>query len=90
MRGYDHSRCAACGTAYTSSEPLQDMPGKPLSVSSSPSDESTGHKTRKKDVSMNWIEAPGPVLPSAKSMAVKAAILNCFEEDKKTKIIIPT
>ena len=87
-RGYDQVRCSECGTAYTSTERLEDTTGKPLS--SSESDEGTGRKGKKKDPTMNWIEAPGPVLPSAKSVAVKAAILNFVEEDPHQKIIIYT
>lgn len=92
-KGHNQARCNECGAAYTSSEALQDTPGKPLSTSSDESDDKPGAKRKKeskKDSGIDWISAPGPVLPSAKTLAVKAAILNFFADDPHTKIIIYT
>ena len=38
----------------------------------------------------NWISMTGEICPSAKTQAIKAQILNWFEEDPNVKIIIYT
>ena len=38
----------------------------------------------------DWIAMKGEILPSAKTQAVKAQVLNWLEEDKTTKIVIYT
>lgn len=45
-------------------------------------------KKAKKDKTDDWIDMKGEVLPSAKTQAVKAQVLNWLEEDPDAKIII--
>lgn len=89
-RGHDQARCSECGTAYTYCHSLDDVPQPKASSSSSPDDEKSAKNKKKNDHGLDWINAPGEVLPSAKTMAVKTAILNYLEKDRNTKIIIYT
>ena len=87
-RGHDQARCAECGSGYTATEPLEDTPVMKLS-NTSESDGNLNQKGKKKPA-FDWIAQPGPVLPSAKTAAVKAAVMNFFQDDPDTKIIIYT
>ena len=91
-RGHDQARCSECGAAYTYSEPLEDVPESFKSTSSTEPEAGKKSKSKKNkhDSGIDWISAPGEILPSAKTVAVKAAIINYFEEDPLTKIIVYT
>lgn len=89
-RGQDQARCSECGEAYTSSQPcedLEDLHVRETSTSTDPLKEKTT-KGKKKDESDSWLDMKGEVLPSAKTRATKAALLNAFEEDPKAKVIV--
>lgn len=48
-------------------------------------------KNRQEDISEDWLSLAGAeVLPSAKTLAIKAQILNWTREDPKVKIIVYT
>ncbi|KAK5160796.1 hypothetical protein LTS14_001809 [Recurvomyces mirabilis] len=92
-RGHDQARCAECGEAYTSTKPCQDF-------TTAQQRDSTGNgssmpsasppKKGKDDELEDWINMRGEVLPSAKTMAAKAQILNWMEEAPDAKIIVFT
>ena len=89
-RGHDQAKCSECGTAYTHCRAIEDIP-EPAKHSNSSEAETLGKgRSKKKADGLDWISAPGEVLPSAKTVAVKAAVMNFFAEDPKTKIIIYT
>lgn len=94
-KGQDVFLCPKCGEAYGDHAPcvgfedaLRRVEAKfPASVrrksnSSSPQDDC--------GTQMDWLENPDYVLPSAKTLAVKAQILNWFATDKDARIIIFT
>ena len=70
-RGHDQARCSECGAAYTYSESLEDVPEGKARTSSSDAeaDKVVKSKKKKNDSGLDWISAPGEILPSAKTMA---------------------
>ncbi|KAJ9628043.1 hypothetical protein H2203_003265 [Taxawa tesnikishii (nom. ined.)] len=103
-KGLDGARCSECGEQYTSSKPcvgIESFEARETTVSEGTSDSEVhllrrsgkkkekNRKKRESDVS-DWIDEWGEVMPSAKTMAVKAQVLNWLEEDPTTKIIIYT
>lgn len=89
-RGYDRAKCSECGESYTGTQPCEDLESfETRDTSSSPNDApKSKDKKGKKDES--WLTVAGEILPSAKTRAVKAQILNWIEEDENVKIIIYT
>ncbi|KAK3062188.1 hypothetical protein LTS18_004636, partial [Coniosporium uncinatum] len=93
------SRCFECGDLYFKSWPCKDLKVdgmSPLNGDSSDSDRETAYmkpkgkkgkgKTAKEK---DWIDMAGAnVLPSAKTIAIKAQILNWVAENPKVKIIV--
>ena len=82
--GHDMARCSECGESYTSTQPCEGLdtfqsrntstttPGaKPTTDSS----KGKGKNTKMED----WIGAKGEVLPSAKTRAIKAQVINWLE-----------
>ena len=69
-RGHDQARCSECGTAYTHCEAIEDIPE---TTKNSTSSEAETLKGKKKADGLDWISAPGEVLPSAKTLAVKVS-----------------
>jgi hypothetical protein len=73
-RGHDQARCSECGTAYTHCEAIEDIPETTENSSSSEAETLVGKgKGKKKADGLDWISAPGEVLPSAKTVAVKVS-----------------
>lgn len=91
-KGQDHSRCAECGEAFMSSEPCDaltefEADAQSASDATVPTRKPINGKRNDFD---DWMNVKGEVLSSAKTRAVKAQIMNWFEEDDKQKIIIYT
>ncbi|KAI7352601.1 hypothetical protein KC354_g11919 [Hortaea werneckii] len=95
-RGHDQARCSECGEAYSSAEPcqeieeFQDSGSSAESVQGSSSQESKKGKKSKKKSEGDWISLPGEILPSAKTQATKAQLLNWIEDDPNCKCIVFT
>ncbi|KAH9827589.1 SNF2 family N-terminal domain [Teratosphaeria destructans] len=100
-RGHDTARCTECGEAYTSAQPCIDLDSFQRSQSTHVTPEAVAggnaakkgkkSKSREKASGMeSWLTLSGDVLPSAKTQAVKAQVLNWLEEDAEAKIIIYT
>ncbi|GAB7362217.1 hypothetical protein MBLNU230_g2242t1 [Neophaeotheca triangularis] len=87
-RGCDASVCAECGSTYDETRPI-DQKMLEDAATSNP-DESGTSRSKKKETVDDWTKMSGPVLPSAKTVAMKAQILNWLSEDPKVKIIVYT
>ncbi|KAK5688470.1 hypothetical protein LTS10_000448 [Elasticomyces elasticus] len=88
-RGHDGARCAECGDAYTSVKPCSGLEAFDRDVSS-PESVSTAlakGKKKSKDSEVDWLSLKGEVLPSAKTQATKAQVLNWMEEDPSIEIL---
>ena len=94
----DRASCRVCGVEYTFSHPCEDPDARSpeLSEEISDSEEEDAPKRRRwrrkngEDPKNDWIEMNGRVLPSAKTLAIKAQILNWLTENPKIKIIVYT
>ena len=93
-RGHDSARCSECGESYTSAQACEQWPtfqARETSSSSDPQPSKKPTKGKKKDGDAeDWIGMKGEVLPSAKTSATKAAILNWLQEDPDVKVIVYT
>jgi len=92
-RGRDVSRCSECGADYTHVARCESAIKRFASTTANDDDDIvniTGKKPRKPktDDIENWICMKGEVLPSAKTLAVKAQVLDWINEDPTVKIII--
>ncbi|KXT07965.1 hypothetical protein AC579_8596 [Pseudocercospora musae] len=96
-RNRNCATCTECGSEYTSVEPCQVGPMEipQSSVHHTPSSinfdqtSTTGKKKRKREEA-DWVGLTGEILPSTKTMAVKAQILNWLQENPRVKIIVYT
>ena len=94
----ENASCKECGVIFTSSEPasgLDELEFDGLSPSTSSSQSNETRRKRKKDSNSEnevtkWIDVDGHILPSAKTLAIKAQILNWLSDAPKEKIIIFT
>ena len=94
----DRASCRVCGVEYTFSYPCEDLDAKSPELLEEilDSEEEDAPKRRRwrrkndEDAKNNWIEMKGRVLPSAKTLAIKAQILNWLAENPKVKIIVYT
>jgi SNF2 family DNA or RNA helicase len=92
-----HSPCKACGQTPVSvqpcefeEEPPETMAGATRSKAAKKPAKQRERRDRE-DISADWLSLAGAeVLPSAKTLAIKAQILNWTREDPKVKIIIYT
>lgn len=89
-RGYDRAKCSECGEAYTSTQPCQDLETFQTRETSSSTTGASKVKAKSGKKDESWMSVTGEILPSAKTRAVKAQILNWIEENKDVKIIIYT
>ncbi|KAF2217010.1 hypothetical protein CERZMDRAFT_32249 [Cercospora zeae-maydis SCOH1-5] len=78
--GRECATCVECGTEYTSVDPCALNPTYPLS---------SGKGKKKKDEN-DWIGLKGDILPSTKTIACKAQILEWLDKDPRCKIIVYT
>ena len=87
----DRASCKECGVVFTSSEPASGLDELGFEGSSPASE--TRRKKKKDSQTENvpkWIDVKGHILPSAKTLAIKAQVLNWLEDAPKEKIIIFT
>jgi SNF2 family DNA or RNA helicase len=102
--GKERAICCHCASMFSYSMPCEDedddgSQNEPLDISDD--DYSNRRKGKEKKsakrartdretIRDDWIDMPGTVLPSAKTLAIKAQILNWLHEAPDTKIIIYT
>jgi SNF2 family DNA or RNA helicase len=82
----ERHRCNECGQYYSEAKRCQSL----LDQFAPAYDNIIGNKASppdKKSKVQNWVQMYGEVLPSAKTVAVKAQILEWIEEDADVKII---
>jgi SNF2 family DNA or RNA helicase len=101
-RDMTKARCLECGIEYTGSKECDnyDLSGQMGVDSDSDDDDAEGLKAHRmarnkrlgsKKESKDWIDMAGTdILPSAKTIAIKAQILNWIEENPNVKIILYT
>jgi hypothetical protein len=85
-RAMERHRCNECGQYYSEAKRCQSL----LDQFAPAYDNIVGDKAspvNKKAKVQNWVQMYGEVLPSAKTLAVKAQILQWIEEDEDVKII---
>lgn len=101
QRGDDQARCQECGDIFYSCKPCDGFnlatgsPNSSESISPDSESELSGRRRPNKDpeegAMKDWIELGGTeMLPSAKTVAIKAQILEWFKEKPDGKIIIYT
>ncbi|KAF2873730.1 SNF2 family N-terminal domain-containing protein [Massariosphaeria phaeospora] len=88
--------CKNCGSRFRYAHPC-DPDGNAEGSADYSGPETRGKKSKKKRTSVgeeviedDWLSLGGEVLPSAKTIAIKAQILNWVRENKDVKIIIYT
>ncbi|KAK8214967.1 SNF2 family N-terminal domain-containing protein [Phyllosticta paracitricarpa] len=87
LQGVQHARCSACQTEYSRA----DLCGAYDLVSKKQKGQKKAQETKSdEEVVESWINMNGSVLPSAKTIAIKAQIMNWLEADPNCKIIIYT
>lgn len=89
----DRVACRACATVFTGASEcsgLDELEFTEKSTSSLADDSPRKRRQRlnNQEKSLRWIEMSGSLLPSAKTLAIKAQILNWIAESPKEKIII--
>ncbi|KAK5732662.1 hypothetical protein LTR17_010343 [Elasticomyces elasticus] len=96
-RGRDEARCVECNDIYATYQPCEgleafDEAESTTRSSAAPSPTKTKKRSKKDgpEEVTDWISMKGPILPSAKTQATKAQILNWISEDPTVKIIIFT
>jgi SNF2 family DNA or RNA helicase len=95
-RGLDRHRCTECGVTlyYDDAKACQEILEPYISAHENLANSSQdGFGTRSKAIKEksgmeNWTQMRGPILPSAKTIALKARILSWIEEDPDVKIIV--
>ena len=95
-RAMERHRCNECGQFYTESKPCKDLvdqfnPVYENSDSEQPYPDALAPGTMaksKKSKIQSWLNMNGEVLPSAKTLAVKAQILEWISENSDVKIIV--
>lgn len=89
-RGMDQARCDECGTPYDSLEPCAEAVNVEQESTASPDSTPPAGKKSKKAKDDSWLSKKGDMLPSAKTLAIKAQVLEWLEQDPEAKIIIFT
>ena len=94
----DQARCLECGMEFHGSHPCDNLEVDHTVAEDLPSDSEPEQRIRKAkarkgrpnvDDEADWIDMQkGTMLPSSKTVAVKAQILNWLEEDPNCKIIV--
>jgi len=95
--GDAHATCKTCGTTFAVCTPCDDeeddAPGPSRGTRNKTARRKKTYQERidREDISDDWLSLGGEdVLPSAKTLAIKAQILNWVEENPNVKIIIYT
>ncbi|KAL1628748.1 hypothetical protein SLS54_001436 [Diplodia seriata] len=104
-RGEAHCRCTQCQCEYSWAHPcdefdldsiMSDVDDADINAHAPPVSKWRKKRNKGRDnvdessVTRSWIQKNGAVLPSAKTIAVKAQILNWLEADPDAKIIVYT
>ncbi|OJD35651.1 dna repair protein rad5 [Diplodia corticola] len=102
-KGEAHCRCSECQCEYVWAQPcdefdldsiMSDVEDGEVSTSAPPTSRWRKRKRDKgkdeENIARSWIQKHGAVLPSAKTIAVKAQILNWLEQDPDAKILVYT
>ena len=92
-RAMERHRCTECGSYYTEAKRCQRSLDRFSDVydnmtCSNDNDGSSTIGRGRKSKMQSWMSMRGEILPSAKSIAVKAQILEWIEEDPTVKIIV--
>lgn len=85
--------CVECGKAFEGTEPCVGFEQAAFNIDSPVFSAQERKRKNSTDVEGNelgWLTLPGPPLPSTKTRAVKAQLLNWFEEDPGVKVIVFT
>lgn len=91
-----YSPCGSCGITPTSIHPcdFEEEPPETIAGNTRSRARNTARQRERRDredIAEDWLSLAGAeVLPSAKTLAIKAQILNWRREDRKVKIIIYT
>lgn len=91
--GRNSAVCSECGSGFSELNPCELGPanGGEGAAGSEAEGGANKRKRTKKDSEMgDWIGLKGDVLPSTKTLAAKAQILNWLREDRNTKVIVYT
>ena len=94
--GRSNGTCKACGQTFHHCEPCEEveedlgpMPGTRAKAAQKKKQEK--ERLEREDIADDWLSLGGDdVLPSAKTLAVKAQILNWVRENPNVKIIVYT
>jgi SNF2 family DNA or RNA helicase len=95
-RDQDKARCSECGIIFNDAKPCDSFNLDTLEHNSSVASDSNNEQLKKnrpkdKGEHKDWIDLAGSnILPSSKTIAIKAQILNWIEENPGVKIIIYT
>ena len=89
------TECPVCHSAFGSAIPFEDLEARQdvLTLSSEGEESQTGGRRRRKGDKRSsdpWLDVPGEMLPSAKTIALKQQVLQWQEEAPDDKIIIFT
>lgn len=92
-RDEDSVACRACATVFTGSSACSGLEELGFVEKSTPSQTEDSPRKRRQRANnaekpLNWMEISGTLLPSAKTLAIKAQVLNWIAESPKEKIII--
>lgn len=93
-RGLERHRCTECGVYYDDAKPCQEILEPYISANeiiANASQDGFGTRSKpskEKSELENWIQMRGPILPSAKTIALKARVLSWIGEDPDVKIIV--
>ncbi|KAI9705595.1 MAG: hypothetical protein M1836_006351 [Candelina mexicana] len=94
----DGARCLECGIIFDGAQAqpckgLEDLgweDGSPSQEGQSPGKKKKNKKKKQDADNPQWVNIDGPLFPSAKTMGIKAQVLNWFSENPNEKIIIFT
>lgn len=89
------TECPVCNSAFGSAIPFEDLRAKAdvPSISSEGEESQTERRSRRKGKKRAydpWLDAPGEMLPSAKTIALKQQVLQWQEEAPDDKIVVFT
>ena len=91
--GENRSSCVECGTVFERAEPCLGFEEAAFNIDSpavGPMDKRHKSSSEAGGNDLGWLTLPGPPLPSTKTRAVKAQLLNWFAQDPSVKVIVFT
>lgn len=93
-RGLDRHRCTECGVFYDDAKACEKILEPYVSANENSQEGGLGirqkgnSKEKEKTEFRDWIQMRGQILPSAKTIALKARVMAWIEEDPDVKIIV--